>query len=52
MDEVTVERVVVVVVGVSVVLICSEVVEGAGDIEAVVEVVWLLFTLEVSWWGW
>ena len=46
-----VERVVVEVVGVSVVRSGSEVVEGAGDIEAVVEVVWLLFTHEVSWWG-
>ena len=47
-----VERVVVVVLGVSVVRTGSEVVEGAGDIEAVVEVVWLLLMHEVSWWGW
>ena len=41
-----------VVLGVSVVRTGSAVVEGAGDIEAVVEVVWLLLTHGVSWWGW
>lgn len=51
-DELTVEGVVVVVVGVSVVGSASEVVQGARDIEAVVVVVWLLLTHEVSWWGW